>query len=391
VPVPLIEPSALRSNDNVRAIWDLVGQITQKYDRAYYRKCVAEQRYPEELWDALGEAGLLGLGLPEDWGGEGGGILEECAVVEALGRAGILAFSLVIGQLARIPVFSHGDGEAARRFVAATLRGERRPCFGLTEPDAGTNAFAMRTVARRDPDRGGWRVSGQKLYISGADAAEQMLLIARTNDRADKAEFILLLVDMSSEGLTIANQPIDIVAPCKQATIFLDEVFVPDDNVVGDPGRGARYLFTSLNHERIMASAMALGLAEHVLNKGVEYAGVRAPFGEPIGGYQATQHPLARCKIRLETGRLMMYEAALAFDQGREADTMAAMAKWVSSEAAWETLDTVVQAHGGYAFDGAADLMQFMGFLRMLRIAPLNNEMVLNYVGERVLGLPRTY
>lgn len=389
--VPLLEPSAARANDNVRAIQDLVAQITTKYDRSYYRKCVAEDRYPEELWDALGDAGLLGMGLPEQWGGEGGGILEELAVVEALGRAGILAFSLVIGQLARIPVFSHGTGEAARRFVAATLRGSRRPCFALTEPDAGTNAFAMRTVARRDTDGDGWRVSGQKVYISGADAAEQMLLVARTNDRSDKAEFILLLVDMDSQGLTSANQPIDIVAPCKQATLYLDEVFVPDANVVGEPGRGARYLFTSLNHERIMASAMALGLAEHVLNKGVDYAASRAPFGQPIGGYQSTQHPLARCKIRLETGRLMTYEAALAFDEAREADTMAGMAKWVSSEAAWETLDTVVQLHGGYAFDGEADLMQFMGFLRMLRIAPLNNEMVLNYVGERVLGLPRTY
>jgi alkylation response protein AidB-like acyl-CoA dehydrogenase len=187
VPVPLLEPSAARANDNVRAIQDLVAQITTKYDRSYYRKCVAEDRYPEELRVALGDADPLGMGLPEQWGGEGGGILEELAVVETLGRAGILAFSLVIGQLARIPVFSLGRGEAARRFVAATLRGSRRPCFALNEPDAGTNAFAMRTVARRDTDGDGWRVSGQKVYISGADAAEQMLLVSRTNDRSIRA------------------------------------------------------------------------------------------------------------------------------------------------------------------------------------------------------------
>jgi acyl-CoA dehydrogenase len=393
--VGLVGFSGLAANDGFDDIQQLVTQITQRYGRAYYLSCIAQERYPVELWNALGEADLLGLGIPEQWGGVGGGLLEEVAVVEALGRAGIPPFALVIGQLARMPIVAHGEGKQARRFVEATLRGDRRPCFGLTEPDAGTNAFGMRTTATRDSsdDGTGWRITGQKTYISGADDAEQMLLVARTadDDRSARARFILLLVDMTSPGLTLQAQPIDVVAPCSQCTVFFDDVFVPDDCVIGEPGMGTGYLFESLNHERVMTSAMACGLGHHVLEKGVEYAKVRAPFGKPIGGYQAIQHSLASCKIRLEAARVMTYEAAIAYTEGRDAGELSNMAKWLSTEAAADTVDAVVQLHGGYAFDEAADLMRFLGFLRLLKVAPVNNEMVLNFVGEKMLGLPSSY
>jgi acyl-CoA dehydrogenase len=394
--VGLVGYSGLAGNENFHDIQQLVGQITQRFDRAYYLRCIAEHRYPVELWDALGAADLLGLGISEEWGGSGGGLLEETAVVEALGRSGIPPFALVIGQLARMPIVAHGEGKQARRFVEATLRGERRPCFGLTEPDAGTNAFAMRTTATRDAsdDGAGWRVRGQKTYISGADDAEQMLLVARIDsgdDNKGRAKFILLLVDMTSPGLSVAAQPIDVVAPCVQCTVFFDDVFVPEDCVVGDPGRGTGYLFESLNHERIMTSAMACGLGHHILGKGVEYAKVRAPFGRPIGGYQGIQHALAGCKVRLEAARVMTYEAAIAYTEGREAGELANMAKWLSTEAASDTIDAVVQCHGGYAFDETADLMRFLSFMRLLKIAPVNNEMILNFVGEKMLGLPSSY
>lgn len=393
--VDVVGFSGLAANEHFHDIQKLVGEITERYDRAYFLRCIAEHRYPVELWDALGEADLLGLGIPEEWGGVGGGLLEEVAVVEALGRAGIPPFSLVIGQLARMPIVAHGVGEQAHRFVAATLRGDRRPCFALTEPDAGTNAFALRTMAKRD--EGGWRVSGQKTYISGADDAEQMLLVARTGSAdstaaaGDRARFILLIVDMTAPGLSLQAQPIDVVAPCTQCTVFLDDVFVPDDCVVGEPGRGTGYLFESLNHERVMTSAMACGLGHHVLEKGVEYASVRAPFGRPIGGYQAIQHSLAACKVRLEAARVMTYEAAIAYTEGREAGLLSNMAKWLSTEAAADTIDAVVQLHGGYAFDESADLMRFLNFMRLLKVAPVNNEMVLNFVGEKMLGLPSSY
>jgi acyl-CoA dehydrogenase len=386
--IKTVECSVLAQNESFTEIQELVGQITEKYGRQYYLRCVAEDRYPVELLNALGEADLLGLGISEEWGGVGGTLLEEVAVVEALGFAGIPAFSLIIGQLARMPVVAHGSGDEARRYVDATLRGDRRPCFAITEPDAGSNAFAMRTVAKREVD--GWRVNGQKVYISGADDAEQMLLVARTEGEG-RASFLLLLVDMKSPGLSLQDMAIDVAAPCKQASVFLDDVFVPDDCVVGDPGRGTAYLFESLNHERIMAAAMCCGLGAYVLEKGVEYAKVRAPFGTPIGAYQSIQHPLARGKMRLESGRLMTYEAAIAYSAGRDAASLSTIAKWISSEAACETIDAVVQAHGGYAFDETADLMRFMNFLRLQRVAPINNEMMLNFVGEKLLDLPRSY
>jgi acyl-CoA dehydrogenase len=388
--VTLIESSGLADSGGFHEIQELVGQITEKYDRAYYLKCIEEQRYPVDLLNALGEADLLGLGIPESWGGVGGGLLEELAVVEALGQAGIPPFGMIIGQLARMPVVSHGSGEAAERFVAATLRGDRRPCFGLTEPDAGTNAFAMRTTAR--PVDGGWRVTGQKTYISGADDAEQMLLVARVAGASEKrAEFVLLLVDLPSDGLTLHTQMIDVVAPCTQCTVFLDDVFVPAEHAVGQPGQGTRYLFESLNHERVMTAAMACGLGHHVLTKGVDYAAQRAPFGTPIGAYQSIQHSLARCKVHLEAARLMTYEAATAYTAGREAGALSNTAKYLATEAAAETVDAVIQCHGGYAFDEAADLTRFLPFVRLLKVAPINNEMVLNFVGEKLLGLPSSY
>jgi acyl-CoA dehydrogenase len=161
--------------------------------------------------------------------------------------------------------------------------------------------------------------------------------------------------------------------------------------VVGEPGKATGYLFESLNHERVMTSAMACGLGHHVLAKGVEYAKVRSPFGKPIGGYQAIQHSLASCKVRLEAARVMTYEAAIAYTEGRDAGALSNMAKWLSTEAAADTIDAVVQLHGGYAFDETADLMRFLNFLRLLKIAPVNNEMILNFVGEKMLGLPSTY
>jgi alkylation response protein AidB-like acyl-CoA dehydrogenase len=389
VAIDVVEFSGLAANESFHDIQKLVGEICQRYDRAYFLRCIDEHRYPVELWGALGEADLLGLGISEEWGGVGGGVLEEAAVVEALGRSGIPAFALIIGQLARMPIVAHGSGDAAHRFVQGTLRGDKRPCFGLTEPDAGTNAFGMRTVAKRVD--GGWSVSGQKTYISGADDAEQMLLVARMDNQEGRARFLLLIVDTTAPGLSMTAQRIDVVAPCTQCTVFLDEVFVPDDCVVGEPGRGTGYLFESLNHERIMTSAMACGLGHHVLAKGVEYASVRAPFGKPIGGYQAIQHSLASCKVRLEAARLMCYEAAVAYTEGREAGSLSNMAKWLATEAAVDTVDAVVQCHGGYAFDEEADLMRFLKLLRLLKVAPINNEMVLNFVGEKMLGLPGSY
>jgi acyl-CoA dehydrogenase len=173
--------------------------------------------------------------------------------------------------------------------------------------------------------------------------------------------------------------------------VFFDDVFVPAEHAVGQPGRGTSYLFESLNHERVMTAAMACGLGHHVLVKGVKYASTRAPFGKPIGAYQAIQHSLARCKVHLEAARLMTYEAAAAYTSGREAGALSNTAKFLATEAAAETVDAVIQCHGGYAFDETADLTRFLPFVRLLKVAPINNEMVLNFVGEKLLGLPSSY
>jgi alkylation response protein AidB-like acyl-CoA dehydrogenase len=349
-------------------------------------------RPPHELIEALADADLLGLNVPEEWGGVGGGMTDEIAMMEALGRAGIPGFQMIITNFARVPVMRYGSGPVAQHFVASTMRVHRRPCFALTEPDAGTNAFDMRTTAT--PDADGWRISGQKVYISGAQHADQMLLVTRTagqEAKGGRAAFSVFVVDLDTPGITLQQQKITAARPDTQSQVFLDDVRVPASRVVGEPGRAAGYLFNALNCERMFVAAMVSGLGGYLLDKGVEFARTRAPFGRPIGAYQSVAHPMARAKIQLEAARMMMYESAAAFDDSRDEGALSNMAKFLATEGSWAAVDAVIQAHGGMAFEEETDLVDFLTFLRLVRIAPVNNEMVLNYVSERVLGLPRSY
>jgi acyl-CoA dehydrogenase len=250
----------------------------------------------------------------------------------------------------------------------------------------------MRTRATRVDD--GWRINGQKVFISGALEAEEMLLIART-DPLDEGNptggLSIFIVDMSLPGITLRQQRISSVAPTSQCEVFLDDLVVPPDALVGEAGRGIVSLFSALNPERVLAASMALGLGNHVLNRGVEYAKTRAPFGTPIGAYQGIAHPMAKAKIHLDAARLATYEAARGFDRGEDVALLANSAKFLASEGAGLAMDITIQAHGGYAFDADYDLVGFVEPLRLLRVAPLNNEMILNFVAERGLGLPRSY
>jgi acyl-CoA dehydrogenase len=367
--------------------------VTEKFDRDHWLRCSREHRFPDEMWSAMAAQGLHGLGVPEEWGGSGAGLLPVVAAMEAMSAAGVPIALYLLTAFARETILRHGSDEQRARLVAPLAAGERRMCFAITEPDAGTNSFRIRTTATPAPG-GGYRLTGSKIFISGADAADRMMVIARTA-RADpqdrKRGLSVFVVDTDAAGLDLQAQDIGILMPDRQFVVYFTDVEVPAENRIGEEGEGFRYLFDALNPERMLVAAWAIGLGDYAVSKAVAYAAERAPFGRPIGGYQALQHPLARSRANLDAARLMMYSAARVFDNGGDAGYLANAAKLLASEAATDAVDAAIQTFGGYAFTADYDVSSLWPVTRLLRIAPVNNEMVLNYIGEHVLGLPRSY
>jgi alkylation response protein AidB-like acyl-CoA dehydrogenase len=375
-------------------IRETVAGVTARFDRAYFLRQARSDGTIEEMWRDMAAKDLLAVGVPEELGGVGGGVAGMATVMEEMSAAGVPPILYVLTAFSRESLIRHGSPEQIADHVTPTLSGERKICFGVTEPEAGTNSFAMRTRARRTSS-GSYVINGQKAFISAADEADHMLLIARTASPDEPVGrdrgFSLFIVDRETPGIELTRMEIAWHAPERQFEIFLSDVEVPESALIGEEGRGFRYLFDSLNGERILIAAWAAGLGRYVLAKAVAYAKHRAPFGSPIGSYQGVQHPLARAHAHLEAARLLIYAAADEYDTGREAGPKANIAKLLASEAAGEALDVAVQVHGGHAFVAETDVATLWPMVRAMRTGPINNESVLNYIGQHVLGLPRSF
>jgi alkylation response protein AidB-like acyl-CoA dehydrogenase len=375
-------------------IREVVAGVTARFDRAYFMRQARSDGTIDELWREMADKDLLAVGVPEELGGVGGGVAGMATVMEEMSAAGVPPILYVLTAFSRESLIRHGSPQQIADHVAPTLTGERKICFGVTEPDAGTNSFAMRTSARPTGD-GGFVINGQKAFISAADEADHMLLIARTASPGEPVGrdrgFSLFIIDRASPGVELVRMDIDWYAPERQFEIFLSDVEVPASALIGEAGRGFEYLFDSLNGERILIAAWAAGLGRYALGKAVAYAKQRAPFGTPIGGYQAVQHPLALAHAHLEAARLLIYAAASEYDEGLEAGPHANMAKLLASTAAGEALDVAVQVHGGHAFVAETDIATLWPMVRAMRTGPINNESILNYIGQHVLGLPRSF
>ncbi len=378
----------------VRDIQEAARGVTKQYPRSYILQCIKEDRFPDELWQALGKFGLLGLSIPEEHGGSGGGVLEITALNEALALAGVPTLFLVVTGLARVPIVRHGTKEQIAKYVTPTCTGEKKMCFAITEPNAGTNSFSMSTLATRNAD-GGWTLNGQKVFISGARDADYMQVVARTTKAGEVQHrtegMSLFVLDMKTPGIKLQQLNIQVETAERQYMVFFDNVKLPADAVIGEPGKGAKLMFEGLNSERLLAAGAALGLGDYALSKAVAYAKDRKPFGKPIGSYQALQHRLALAKAEIEAARLMTYDAADRFDNGEDAGAHANMAKLLASRAAVAAIEGTLQVHGGYGFDRDYDVVTLWPMIRLLEIAPINNEMLMNYIGEHVLGLPKSY
>ncbi|WP_127128958.1 acyl-CoA dehydrogenase family protein [Georgenia sp. SYP-B2076] len=380
--------------DLIGSVRTAVEGVTGRWDRDYYREKTRTGDAPVEMYAAMAEQGLFALGVPEEHGGAGGGLVATAAAMEAMSEAGMPPLLFSLTSFARQAILHSGSSQQVTDHVVPSLTAERTFSFAMTEPEAGTNSFAMRTRADRQAD-GSYRVNGQKVFISGADQADHMLLVARTTPAESverKADGISLFVlPRDTAGVSMDRMAIDWKAPEKQFSVWFDDVLLPPEALVGEEGKGVAAMFQSLNSERVVIAAWTLGLGTRAVAKAVAYARERAPWGAPIGSYQSVAHPLARAKAQLVAARLVTYEAARVFDAGGQAGDLSNVAKYLASEASYAAVDAALQAHGGSAFDEDSDIVTLWPMIRLLRIAPLNNEMVLNYIAEHILGLPRSY
>jgi alkylation response protein AidB-like acyl-CoA dehydrogenase len=373
---------------------DAVAALGKRYGHGYFVGKAKSGEHTDELWAEAGKLGYLGVNVPAAYGGGGGGITELAIVCEELAAAGCPLLLLVVSPaIAATIIAKHGTAVQRERFLPGIADGTSRIVFAITEPEAGSNFHRLATVARRDGDD--WLISGRKCFISGVDEAQYVLVVARTEDEATGTLTpALFVVPTDSPGLTRSQLEMEIVSPENQWLLYLDEVRVPADALIGeDTDAGLPALFSGLNPERITVAAMGVGTARYALGRASTYAASRSVWGRPIGTHQGVAHPLAHAAIQVELARLMVAKAAALYDAGRdlEAGVAANMAKYASSEAATQAVDAAIQVHGGNGMTTEYGVATLLGGVRAGRIAPVSREMILNFVSQHILGQEKSY
>ncbi|GLW50882.1 acyl-CoA dehydrogenase [Streptomyces sp. NBRC 14336] len=378
--------SVTLETDEHKALRAAVAALGKRHGRTFER---------ESLWQEAAKLGYLGVNLPEEYGGGGGGISELSIVLEELATAGCPLMLMVVSPaICGTVIARFGTEEQKRAWLPGLADGTRTMAFGITEPDAGSNSHRITTTARRDPDTGDWILTGRKVFISGVDIADATLIVGRTADaRTGNLKPCLFIVPRDTEGFQRTRIDMELNAAEKQFELVLDDVRLPADALVGDEDAGLLQLFAGLNPERIMTAAFAIGMGRFALNRAVEYARERTVWKTPIGAHQAIAHPLAQAHIELELARLMMQKAAHLYDAGDDigAGEAANMAKYAAAEACVKAVDQSVHTLGGNGLTREFGLAQLITAARVSRIAPVSREMILNYVSHQTLGLPKSY
>ncbi|CAA9381348.1 MAG: Acyl-CoA dehydrogenase, Mycobacterial subgroup FadE12 in terpen utilization operon [uncultured Nocardioides sp.] len=370
-----------------------VAKLASTYGRDWFVERARAGEKTTDLWLEIGRAGYLGINIPEEHGGGGGGIGDIAAVCEELAAQGCPLLMMVVSPaICGSVIARYGTDEQKKRWLPGICDGTSTMAFAITEPDAGTNSHNITTTARRDGD--GWVLRGQKIYISGVDESDNVLVVARAEDaRTGRLKPCLFVVPTDSPGFEYTAIPMEIVSPELQFQVFIDDVRLPADALVGDEDGGLVQLFAGLNPERIMAASFSTGLARHAIERATAYAKERTVFSAPIGSHQAIAHPLAMSHIEVELARLMTQKAAALCDAGDDvaAGEAANMAKYASAEAACRAVDAAVQTHGGNGITQEYGMAGMLVAARAGRIAPVSREMILNYVAMHSLGLPKSY
>jgi alkylation response protein AidB-like acyl-CoA dehydrogenase len=387
-----VRDSLHNETDERRALRESVGKLVGSYGRAYFQDVTRRGARPDALWAELGQAGFLGVHLPEEHGGGGGGLADLAIVIEETASQGCPLFMLVISPaIAGSLLTAHGSPDQQREWLPGIADGTKKVCFAITEPDAGTNTHNITTTAH--PDGDGWRLRGQKYWTSGIDEADAVLVVARGPEPGPKGRHPISLFLLPTDAPGLSFQKIDaaLQIPENQFTTFFDDVPVPADGVVGTEGAGLKAVFAGLNPERVTAAAQACGIGRYAIKRAAQYATERSVWSTPIGAHQGIAHPLAKCFVDLQLARLATMHAAELADAGADAGDTATMAKYAAGEAAIAALDQAIQTHGGNGLSNEYGLSDLWFTARMFRTAPVSREMVLNHVSQHLLGLPKSY
>ena len=378
-----------------RDLRNAVGEICRRFPNSYWRELDADLAYPDEFVRTLTEAGYLAALIPEEYGGSGLGVMEASVILEEINRSGGNAAACHAQMYIMGTLLRHGSDEQKRHYLPRIAGGELRlQAFGVTEPTTGTDTTQLKTMAVRDGDH--YVVNGQKVWISRAEHSDLMLLIARTAPLEavkKKTEGLsVFLIDLrTAVGNGVTIRPLRTMMNHATTEVFFDNLKVPVANRIGEEGHGFRYLIDGLNAERILIAAECVGDGRWFIERAVKYAQDRIVFNRPIGKNQGIQFPIARAHVNVEAADLMRIRAAELFDAGRPCGAEANMAKLVAADASWEAANVTVQTYGGFGFAEDYDVERKFRETRLYQVAPISTNLILSYIGEHVLGLPRSF
>ncbi len=376
-------------------IRDAVRRLCSRFPGAYWRALDRDRQYPTEFVTALAQDGWLSVLIPEEYGGSGLGLAAATAVLEEVHRSGCNGGAAHAQMYTMGTLLRHGSAAQKEMYLPKVASGELRlQAFGVTEPTSGTDTTRIRTFARREGDH--YVVNGQKIWISRAEHSDLMVLLARTAPRDEGAKtsdgLSVFLVDMREalgNGLTI--RPIRTMLNHATTELFFDDMKVPAGNLIGEEGKGFRYILSGMNAERILIASECIGDARFFIDRASAYARERSVFGRPIGENQGVQFPIARAYVQTEAAARMVAHAAALFDAGKPAGTEANMAKMLASEASWYAADMCVQTHGGFGFAEEYDIERKFRETRLYQVAPISTNLILSHVATHVLGLPKSF
>jgi acyl-CoA dehydrogenase len=382
--------------DEYADIREQVQKLCAQYPGEYWRELDVTRTYPTEFVKALTEAGYLSVLIPEEFGGSGLGISAAAAIMEEIQKSGCNGGACHAQMYTMGTVLRHGTDEQKQKYLPGIAAGElRMQAFGVTEPTSGTDTLSLRTTAVKN-DAGDYVINGQKIWTSRVEHSDLMLLLARTQSK-DEVEkrteglsvFLVDLRDAVGNGMDI--KPIRTMINHATTEVFFDDLVIPANSLVGEEGKGFRYILDGMNAERILIAAECIGDARWFIQKATDYANDRQVFGREIGKNQGIQFPIAEAYMATEAANLMVEKAAAVYEGGARGGAEANMAKYLASEASWQAADMCMQTHGGFAFAEEYDVERKFRETRLYRIAPVSNNLVLSFIGEHVLGMPKSY
>jgi len=387
--------ASARDTEEIASIRKAVRDLCADFPGEYWRALDRERGYPTDFVDALTKNGFLAALIPEEYGGSGLTMSAAIAIMEEIQAAGCNGAACHAQMYTMGTLLRHGNADQKSRYLPKIASGELRlQAFGVTEPTSGTDTLALRTTAIRDGNAS-YIINGQKIWTSRAEHSDLMLLLARTTPREQVKKrtegLSVFLVEMKAAGEGLKINPIRTMMNHATTEVFFDDLRVPAENLVGEEGMGFRYILSGMNAERILIAAECIGDCKWFIEKASNYAKERSVFGRPIGQNQGIQFPIAKAYAQMRAAELMVHEAASLYEQGRDCGAEANMAKMLAADASWAAADMCVQTHGGFGFAEELDIERKFRETRLYSVAPISTNLILSYLAEHVLGLPRSY